>query len=885
MKKIALLLALCICCSVLVPNAYAIEFNVLDRVNELTDTAFVLPDIVDSVEAERAEYVGRVKDSETNLNTFVFDNGDGTHTMRVYGHPVKYIDSDGSVKDITTDIQSFNGGFKTADNSIVTTFSESVTDGIILEYEEIEIKMIPVLPTASSSQLSTATATLSNDSKTVSYYYDSKTSLDYALTYMGFKEDIVVNEYTGQTEYPFIIYTGGLAPIEIGGSWYLADENGEVKANIGDVIIFTADERNNSFGTMSWQTVKENQIYAMTIHIDAEYLRAQETLYPIRIDPTIEINYTNNGVGAIEDYRINSTTPHTGTESVLRIGTHSDDYSISRALMRFPTLDIDGYSIVDASIQIRDVMCESTSMDIECRYYDGDVWSEDNSLSWSDVSSGDIGGLLDVQTISYGNGNVDVGDDVSHWYSFDITDIADDWSVGNNDPLAGVIFKATDEYENSSTTYGYRSFASYNRTSYNPYLTVTYRILFYLDEYWVAPGSTKALNVSYVFPSSYSSVSNSDFTWVSSNDEFTITSNGVITAPADGGVTNLTVTHIESGDSMIFSIVSSCFPDGSYYIQNMETGFYIDIEGPSSANGASIQENTYHGEDHSLWILTNTSDGYYTIESAYNYKYLSDSSYAIEQSNSTKKWQIVETSSGNYKIVSKDDESSDLVIASPYSTTSPGADLELSTYTNDSSDLDEWQFYAPSEYGSRAFLDLDESYYEMVNCHGYAMNLYDKPSGWLEETQPLLDNHEDQFKNGNVSDLTLSDLTSSTKTDFEQWLSDNYTDHLDWEEIDANTPIHENQYRVVLRVGGSLNVYPTLVEWNNEYYIVYVTDYDYHFWYQTNDGRWANKHGERAVELMDYGITPEDDSAPGWALGDQTGYYCSDIYYYAISIN
>lgn len=37
---------------------------------------------------------------------------------------------------------------------------------------------------------------------------------------------------------------------------------------------------------------------------DAEYLADPATVYPIRIDPTIEIKYSNNGAGAVEDITI-----------------------------------------------------------------------------------------------------------------------------------------------------------------------------------------------------------------------------------------------------------------------------------------------------------------------------------------------------------------------------------------------------------------------------------------------------------------------------------------------------------------------------------------------------------------------------------------------------
>ena len=40
------------------------------------------------------------------------------------------------------------------------------------------------------------------------------------------------------------------------------------KATIGDIIVFTADERNNAMGSMTYETVRANQEYVLTIHLD-----------------------------------------------------------------------------------------------------------------------------------------------------------------------------------------------------------------------------------------------------------------------------------------------------------------------------------------------------------------------------------------------------------------------------------------------------------------------------------------------------------------------------------------------------------------------------------------------------------------------------------------
>ncbi|MBQ3599170.1 MAG: DNRLRE domain-containing protein [Clostridia bacterium] len=427
---------------------------------------FTLPDIVPEEEAVERGYIGRVKEEEKDNYTFVFKDSENMRTMRVYSHPVKYTDKDGNTKDITLDIQFRpGGGFETKDNSIKTTFGAKLSDGIRLQSEDVDIKLIPA---NSLNQ-----ATLSEDSKTVSYTLDEKTTLEYSLTYTGFKEDIVVNEYTGQTEYEFLLYTNGLTVKEEMGSYYLADVQGNRKANIGDIIIFTADERNNTLGELSCIEIKENQIYGLTIHVDAEYLKDEKTVYPIRIDPTLEV--TDSANAPIEDVTVYTGPSYfSGTLGILYLGT-ADNYKY-RIMMRFPNLEfpvVFPEMFIDASVELRDVMCQGVHVDVECRYYSGSAtaWSESTTTTWNSVNPDYCGELLDTQTIFYGNGNVP---GMSQRYSFDITEAVKAWAAGTHSPQRGLVFKAKDE-SFSSTEDRLKYFGSYNRSDYKPSFTVRYR--------------------------------------------------------------------------------------------------------------------------------------------------------------------------------------------------------------------------------------------------------------------------------------------------------------------------------------------------------------------------------------------------------------------------
>lgn len=426
-------------------------------------------DGVDLSNTSESDHTTRVKSAEKDLYTFVYANHNGTNTMHIYSHPVKYVAKDNSIRDISLEIVAAkSGNFVTADHEIITTFSNKLTDGVSLEYDDVEIVMIPKLGLGR-----TPTAVLSNNNKTVTYETNDATSFVYELTYTGFKEDIVVEKYTGQTEYEFTLRTNGLTLCEEYGSYYLADAEGNTKATIGDIIIFTADERNNTLGTMTYKTVFPDQEYLLTIHLDAEYLASANTVYPIRIDPTIEINYANSGVGAIEDVTINQYTTFSSTSGSIYVGRHPAG-SLSRTLMRFPNLSLDGIAsenIVTASVELRDLICQTDEdITVECHIYNDSApaWSENGTTSWSGTGTAYLGDLLDSCLVSYGEGNVS-----DQRYSFNILAAAKAWADGAQNPVKGLVFKADNAFERSNKTW-YKTFASYNRSSYKPSLSITY---------------------------------------------------------------------------------------------------------------------------------------------------------------------------------------------------------------------------------------------------------------------------------------------------------------------------------------------------------------------------------------------------------------------------
>ncbi len=552
----------------------------------------------------------------------MFQNADGKKTLRVFNHPVKFIDEKGDIRDISLEITSkTGGGFKTAANSVVTEFSSKLSGGITLTHDDVNIKMVP-----GNTGLTIPTASLSGDKKTVRYQIDSKTAYDYSLTYTGFKEDIVVNEYTGQTSFLFTLYTGGLILSYEDGRYVFVDKSGNVKAVMSDIIIFTADERNNGYGSMSYKTVRAGEEYRINIQVDGEYLRDENTKYPIKIDPTISIIYEQSGENAIEDVIIKENATYTGSFGSLYIGRHADGY-LSRVLMRFPGLDLDNLSfynkIEKATVEIRDLMCQGNEpMYIECYSYTGATWSEASTPTWSSVGSNYVGELLDSHLITYANGNV-YNEEItvrSQRYSYDITALAQDWMMGRSSPEKGIVFKATDafEYQTGDQVQNWKkTFSSYEREVHKPSLKIVYTSSIRLDYYSlnINEGSNYIMGVT-------TNPKNQTVTWTSSNSNVaTVSQTGVISG-VKAGTAVITASYVDEDG---VTVSASCnvyvtIPDGVYSIKNRYSNLYLNVPNGGIGYGLNVEQDSAYTSSDTLinqlsqqWKIVYVGEGYYTI--------------------------------------------------------------------------------------------------------------------------------------------------------------------------------------------------------------------------------------------------------------------------------
>jgi hypothetical protein len=125
---------------------------------------------------------------------------------------------------------------------------------------------------------------------------------------------------------------------------------------------------------------------------------------------------------------------------------------------------------------------------------------------------------------------------------------------------------------------------------------------------------------------------------------------------------------------------------------------------------------------------------------------------------------------------------------------------------------------------------------------------------------------------------TLSDWLNYTQSKSETWM----TSHVDYGSLAAyNSSINTSvEYRVALRVGwvdtngdGELDA--------NQYW---QDDWDYHWWYETSTGQWAEKHGTQPSGLISGTSSSTNPYNVVWPLpGEYANFYTSSCRYYAVN--
>lgn len=443
-----------------------------------------LPDVIDAETAIADGYVARLNSEEQSLSEVVLEKDDGTRALYLFSENVKYIDENGDVADKSNNAVRKGRAFVNEGNDVEIILPATLTAGIAVHSDELNITMKPLTDSIGRS-LSTAVQT-EEDTVLYSDVFDSSTDIEYTYTYSGVKENIILESYNGKNSFDYEVTTGGLTLYEDKGTLLLADENGEVKATLGEVIVFSADNKNNTFGKYTIKELEKNSRYKVTVSVDREYLTAPKTKYPVKIDPnlnTIDYNIVVHDMQVFKGKDGKGTSETSaGYSGVSRVGW--TDWGACRTLIKlnnfsFATYKIsNSWQIESAYIELRDLMCQGGSgVPISCGQFNGNFWTEKDTRTWNGLEA-ENSSLSSPVSVTYGNGNSKRNlSDKDQWYNWNITGIVKKWAIDSSLKEKGLQLRTyTTFFEDSSVYAEYmKTFSSMQgNANYKPYIKINY---------------------------------------------------------------------------------------------------------------------------------------------------------------------------------------------------------------------------------------------------------------------------------------------------------------------------------------------------------------------------------------------------------------------------
>lgn len=465
-----------------------------------------LPDSLDAETIIADGYVARLNSEEQSLSEIVLEKEDGTRSLYLFGENVKYIDGNGEVADKSNDAVRRGNAYVNEENDVEVVLPATLTTGIAITDDELNITMKPLTDKIGRS-LSPAVKT-ADDTVVYSDVFDSSTDIEYTYTYGGVKENIILESYNGKNSFDYEITTGGLSLYEDKGALLLSDENGDVKATLGEVIVFSADNKNNTFGKYKVEELEKNNRYKVTMIVDRAYLTDPDTKYPVKIDPDVKSTSYNLSIQDMQVFKgkdgKGTSETSAGYSGVSRVGW--TDWGACRTLIKLHSWTENkertnalikkhitrSWQIISAYVEIRDVMCQNVRTPIACAQFKGNTWSENNQKTWNNLKAGNAGTPVSIykpsnksdKSKSYnviGDGGESMRANEGYgnqWYAWNITGIVKNWMNDQSNMDRGLVFKTAGTMLEESSTYAkyMKTFSSMQgNTDYKPYFVINYK--------------------------------------------------------------------------------------------------------------------------------------------------------------------------------------------------------------------------------------------------------------------------------------------------------------------------------------------------------------------------------------------------------------------------
>ena len=646
------------------------------------------PELVSEAAIAEKGHVNRLHEQETDLNTVIFQNRDGTKTLYYFAQPVKYVDETGQVRDknnclvkVTDPLYAADYGYVNGSNDIQTYFPKSLnTDsGLLLRNENTAIELQPlssfgalettmpagdhamaqadyeqtqqVLNTVELPAKAAAADLLTPETIQYRQVFGEHTALQYTPTYSGFKEDIILTQYNGVNEFTFRLKTNGLTMAREDGQYYLADPlTGERVINIGDLFVY--DSRDAGLSSDEADTTLENE--EKQASAAREELESTAVIVPEdSAEPVYDHHYVVETVVADEEYRITVVV--------------DEDYLRAPDTV-YPVIVDPSFSFNKAASAIQDAIL----------YNGASARNTAHGSNWDHY-------------IGYYNSTYGVGRLLVKFPG--LTNSA--------------LFKSLDASQISS--------ASFNVWQYRVSTAPTsIRAYLYNGSAWTE-STIRCTTASW---NSYSSLSGMGNVSVTSRAWYSFNIKPAVLKWKDGthdAAKGLMIRNLNESNSGCYKVFNSTewgssqnssqmpyvtlswnanTPSGItnnsvYYFQNVCSGKYLDIQNNGTSNNTPTIQNSLSYAPSQRFKLVRDGSGYYRIHAqnttAKRVLLLNTSNQVVlsdDCTNDRALWRIKDEGDGCYSFINKANESTSAYAMSNMGSNSSGAQVKGETYTN-----------------------------------------------------------------------------------------------------------------------------------------------------------------------------------------------------------
>ena len=251
----------------------------------------------------------------------------GEGVLTVHSAPIKYIDEKGNLQFIDTALQPVKenrAGYSycNAANSFTVEYGTNATTGI--NFDNVFAFAVKEKAVTKYAQTVSKTA---RDTVFYENAFGTHTSVEYINIENGIKENIILDEYTGQNKFEFVFYSETHIPIlaDNGTFIWIANKNTPKEPEYRFLSLYAYDSYDPAVhGTIKSSTFRhmnEELYYELTSNTDGshtitvvvpnEYLAHPEIVYPVTIDPSItrissnsnaQDTYVNEGAPTAQNY-------------------------------------------------------------------------------------------------------------------------------------------------------------------------------------------------------------------------------------------------------------------------------------------------------------------------------------------------------------------------------------------------------------------------------------------------------------------------------------------------------------------------------------------------------------------------------------------------------